>query len=121
MCGREVADEHGQQVGRDGGQQTDVQGAADALFGLVDEVGDTRGFRQNPPCPRDDLRPERGGGDGFAPAVEHLRPEFALQLGDHGAERRLRDAAHARRRGKTVGVGDRADVAELLEGQEDKC
>lgn len=58
-----------------------------------------------------------GAGDQHAPAIalEERHPEAALELGELGAERRLRDPAAGGGAVEGELVGDRADVLELAE------
>ena len=102
----------GQQIGRDGGNQSNPEFARQRVL-----MG-PRGFHdfldpvENQACPVGDLVPEFGDHDTPLIALDELHAELLLELFDLCAERRLADETALRRPSEVVLLGQGDEVTE---------
>ena len=62
-----------------------------------------------------------GGPDFATAAIEQGQAEFGLELEDLAAQRRLADLASVRRAAEMSVIGERDDVAQIVEGHAPLC
>ncbi len=106
-------DEMRQQVGGDGIDGAEAQGADQLVLSLPGNGLDGAGFFQHPLCLRNHLFANGGQGDFAGATLEQRNAEFFFQFANGHAQRRLADKAGFRRAAEMVGAGKSDDVAQF--------
>ena len=102
-------------IGGDGGNRADDDGAGFGLQAFGKFVLGAGEFVEDGAGTREESAAEVGQPDGAAEAIEEAAAEFGFELLNLLRERGLRDVAFFGGPGEGAGVGDGAEVAELVE------
>ena len=104
-----------QQVGRDRGDDAEVQRARQLARPLAREVAEVAHLGEDAGRPLRDLPPLGGQPHALGPALQQLQAQLALQLLDLHRQGRLGDGAMLGRPAEVAEAGDGIEVAQLLE------
>src|SRR5260370_552269 len=102
-------------IGGDGGNGADNDWPGFGLQALGELVFGAGEFVENRAGAREKGFAQVREADGAAEAIEQAAAEFRFELKDLLGERGLRDVAFFGSPGERTGVGDRAEIAELVE------
>ena len=112
----QIADQRGQQIGRDGRDDAETQAPDQPLARRPRHVSQLFGRSQQVADPQRELLAEAGQPHLAGTAVQQGNPEGLLQLLDLHRHRRLGDRAALRRPPEMAGAGDGVEVTELFQG-----
>ena len=115
---RECGEARREPIGSDGGNGADNDGAGFGLQTFGEFVLGAGEFVENGASTREESAAEVGQSDGAAEAIEEAAAEFEFELLDLLGERGLRDVAFFGGSREGAGVGDGAEVTELVKFHE---
>ena len=113
--GSERRGDFGEEVGGDGGDGADAEGACEGVAELGRDVSEGLCGLEEPLCLLDPFDGAGDDGDAAVGTVENLKAECRFDLGDLGGERGLRDAAICGGAPEGGAVGDSDHILELSE------
>ena len=105
----------GEEVGGDGGDGADAEGACEGVAELGRDIAECFCGLEEPLCLLDPFDGAGDDGDAAVGAVEDLKSECRFDLGDLGGERGLRDATIFGGAPEGGAVGDSDHILELSE------
>lgn len=105
----------GKQIGRDGGNDAESDGAAEEIFLLRKVAAGGFELAKNGAGAREKGLADLGETHGAAKAIEEAGAEFVFELTDLLGKRGLGDVGLAGSAAEAAGIDDGAEIAELVE------